>query len=496
MSSRSSAAVAGRRRRVGARHRVPCARPAAARVATHITASARYESSSCSTSFTIGDDMTAILPQSGLDEKGGHLAAARGHVGQGSAGQTGEEPLHLAVEHEGVEVDHEVAELQPAGAELRERLALQVDLLPARRRTTPAPRPARRPTPTPSSPIRCARPCRRTRRWASGRGRRGGARMCGTRSISRPSRVVRPSSTRRVQGTWAAMAARSSAVNRGWSSSSVSTAKMAFLWMGLHRNGFTSVTARSFAACRSGCSSRVALQELVHEEPLVDDVDLAAVVAQPPALVGEMPGIADQGRVAPRLEEVAEEVVLGPRRHVLVVHDGDHRLRRRAAGLAVAGDERRQHRLPGVEALQPIPFLEPLHDRQLQEEIDEHLGVGDPRRALRVELDELIGVGGDERVQPRGRASCGRTRDRSGPARAPPGSRRRGPRGPPRGAPPPSRWRRRCPGTPPGSARRPPGRRGWAVERGTTRGPRKSGGRPGPGRGSAPRSPAGAPRRP
>ena len=66
---------------------------------------------------------------------------------------------------------------------------------------------------------------------------------------------VAGSSTRRVQGTWAAMAARSSSVKSGCSSSSVRTAKMAFLWMALQRNGFTMVTARSRAAWSSGCSS-------------------------------------------------------------------------------------------------------------------------------------------------------------------------------------------------------------------------------------------------
>src|SRR6185436_15324697 len=67
------------------------------------------------------------------DEEGRDLAAARRHVGQGGPGEAREEALHLALEDEGVEVHHQVAEAQGRLAvpprQLREGLALQLYLL-------------------------------------------------------------------------------------------------------------------------------------------------------------------------------------------------------------------------------------------------------------------------------------------------------------------------------------------------------------------------------
>src|SRR5688500_17033198 len=62
-----------------------------------------------------------------LHDEGGHLPAARGDVGQRRAAQAREEPFHLALEDERVEVHDEVAEAQ-LGGQLRKALALEVDL--------------------------------------------------------------------------------------------------------------------------------------------------------------------------------------------------------------------------------------------------------------------------------------------------------------------------------------------------------------------------------
>ena len=315
-------------------------------------------------------------------------------------------------------------------------------------------------------------------------------RTWGTRSIARPSRVVRPSSDAprpgNVGGDGGVLFGGEQRLERVVGQHG----KDGLLVDGLAAERVHQRDRAVPRGLEEGLQLRDALEELVHEEPLVHDVDLAAVVAQPPALVGEVAGIADQRRVAPGLEEVAEEMVLGPGGHVLVVDDGDQRLRRRAARLAVAGDERRQHRLAGVEALQPVPLLEPLHDRQLQEEVDQHLGVGDPRRALRVQLHELVGVGGDERIQPRGRRAARVSGidphqlallrgDVDAVPEILPQARLRlldGAEDP--AADPADLLVDR------------PARRGWAAGRGTARARRRSAGPRGRGRGSAPRAPA------
>ncbi len=145
------------------------------------------------------------------------------------------------------------------------------------------------------------------------------------------------------------------------------------------------------------------LEELVREEALVHDVDRRVLVPQPPALEHEVARVAHQCRIALALEELAEEVMLAPGGHLLVVHDRDGRMLLAAPRLAMAGHERLQQALARPEPAQLPAPLEALHHRQLQEDVDEHLVVGNAGRALRVQLDEAVGVGGDERVQTRRR---------------------------------------------------------------------------------------------
>src|SRR5467141_1907 len=78
--------------------------------------------------------------------------------------------------------------------------------------------------------------------------------MKGTRSTVRPSRRVLRSATTRVQGMWASIASRSSSENSPTLRSSLNTARLAFLWSSLQRNGLTMHTAPVSTARTTGWS--------------------------------------------------------------------------------------------------------------------------------------------------------------------------------------------------------------------------------------------------
>jgi hypothetical protein len=151
---------------------------------------------------------------------------------------------------------------------------------------------------------------------------------------------------------------------------------MAFLWMGLQRKAHDdgSVLGR----LQERLKLRGLLQELVHQQPLVDDVDGLAEVPEPPLLIRQVPGVTDQRGVAPSLEELPEEVVFGAGGDFLVVHNGDHGLLGLAAGFAVAGKQGLEQPLSGSETPERITLLELLDQRQIRKMSAEHLRIGDP----------------------------------------------------------------------------------------------------------------------
>src|SRR4029079_3222886 len=113
-------------------------------------------------------------------------------------------------------------------------------------------------------------------------------------------------------------------------------------------------------------------------------VDGRAVVPKASPLEGEVPGIAYERGVALALEELAEEMVLAAGGHLLVVHDRDGGALLASPRFAMAGDQGLQQALARLEAMQLPALLEPLHHRELQEDVDQHLVVSNTRRALRV----------------------------------------------------------------------------------------------------------------
>jgi hypothetical protein len=86
---------------------------------------------------------------------------------------------------------------------------------------------------------------------------------------------------------------------------------MAFLWMGLQRNGFTIVTRPLARGLHEAPQLVDAVEQLVDEQPLVHDVDRPSLEAQGAVLVRQVARVAHVRGVAALAEEVAEHVVLG-----------------------------------------------------------------------------------------------------------------------------------------------------------------------------------------
>jgi hypothetical protein len=102
----------------------------------------------------------------------------------------------------------------------------------------------------------------------------------------------------------------------------------------------------------------------LQKAPLVNDVYLEIARAQPPARKLQLVRRADLRREALRLEELAEQLELLDRRHILQIDDGNLRRALRLAPqvLAVRAQQHVEHEVAAVEFAQRVPLREAAHD--------------------------------------------------------------------------------------------------------------------------------------
>ena len=219
--------------------------------------------------------------------------------------------------------------------------------------------------------------------------------------VSTPSFSVVPSATTRVHGTCAAITACSIGENMRALAGSVSTAKNAFLCGSLQRKVLATQTARGSYALHQRRALVGPLDDVVDQDATVDEVDLVPVSDQRRAVELEVARIADDRRHAGRDERVAQDLELGPGRHVAPVDDRDGRRLRRAAPLAIAVEQRVEQRLDRLVEAHAVRFTEPRHHRQRVEQLGQPLGVAGAGRRLGVVFGEVQAVGQQERVEAR-----------------------------------------------------------------------------------------------
>ena len=217
--------------------------------------------------------------------------------------------------------------------------------------------------------------------------------------MSLPPRVVRPSATRRVQGTW-----------RSADRLLVGGEQISEALVGQHRE--ERLLVRDLAAERVGDAhgaGRVRLgqraavvgarEDVVDEHTAVDQVDRLAVGGEPVVLEAQVTRVADDGRDAQLDELRLQDLELGPGRHLAPVDDRDGGRRCRAAPVAIARDERVEHRRHQREGARVEPAAESRQNVEPLELARQHFRVAEARRRLRVVLGELQRVGQDERVE-------------------------------------------------------------------------------------------------
>ncbi len=146
------------------------------------------------------------------------------------------------------------------------------------------------------------------------------------------------------------------------------------------------------------------IDDVVDEAPAVDQVDTPAVEGQRRAVKHQVARVAHDSGHSQVEEPRLQHLELGPGRHAAKVHDSNRGRARRPAPLAVAGQERVEHRSHQLRCGGVVPLAEAAGDGQRVEHAHQRLGVAEPGGRLGVVLRKLERTRQDERIQTRCRA--------------------------------------------------------------------------------------------
>ncbi len=145
-------------------------------------------------------------------------------------------------------------------------------------------------------------------------------------------------------------------------------------------------------------------QDVVDEHAPVHEIDSRALRGQRTVGEYELPRIADDRGDTRRAEGVAQDLELGPGRHLPPVDNRHRRRPRGAAGLVVAGQEGLEERVDDLVEPHLPHGTEAAHGGRRVEELTETLRIADAGRRFGVVLGKVDGVRQEERVEARGRA--------------------------------------------------------------------------------------------